>query len=43
MSNQLAKDASELCLKASELLAERGNQYDGSGKETKHGKHCSSI
>ena len=27
------KDASELCLKASELLAERGKQYDGSGKE----------
>lgn len=30
---KLAKDASELCLKASELLAERGKQYDGSGKE----------
>jgi hypothetical protein len=29
----IAKDASELCLKASELLAERGKQYDGSGKE----------
>jgi len=28
-----SKDASELCLKASELLAERGKQYDGSGKE----------
>lgn len=27
------KDASELCLKASELLAERGKQYDGSDKE----------
>ncbi len=27
------KDASTLCLRASELLAERGKQYDGSGKE----------
>ena len=27
------KDASDLCLRASELLAERGKQYDGSGKE----------
>ena len=33
MSSQVTKDASELCLKASELLAERGKQYDGSGKE----------
>lgn len=31
--NQPSKDASNLCLKASELLAERGKQYDGSGKE----------
>jgi len=28
-----AKDASSLCLRASELLAERGKQYDGSNAE----------
>lgn len=28
-----AKDASTLCLRASELLTERGKQYDGSSKE----------